>query len=96
MARLILCCELACVIRKILIPSAASLLNNLPLNPFSPTIALPCNVTRHISEMHDIPLISDPLDDELFVIIVPSKEGLKLFLIIIGIFLVLAGNMVGG
>ena len=55
----------------------------------TPTMPSPCMVIRQVSFMDEMPLMARPwsLASAFLVMKVPGEDGLKVFLILIGIFL---------
>lgn len=77
----------ACDTKKTLIPDFASRLNIRELIPMTPTMPIPDKVMRHVSLIDEIPLMAFPSACELSSEMrVPGAEGLKVFLMNMGIF----------
>ena len=87
-ANVVLFSDDACDTKKTLIPDFASRLNIRELIPMTPTMPIPDKVMRHVSLIDEIPLMAFPSACELSSEMrVPGAEGLKVFLMNIGIFL---------
>ena len=90
------CSDEACVIKITFILSLASAPKILDAMPTTPTIPLPVMRSRVISSIEEIPFTLNASESSLSEIKVPSCSGLKVFLILILIFLFSAGFIVGG
>ena len=82
------CSEEPCVRKMILIPARDNVPNNRDAMPTTPTIPVPSMRSTAISEIEEIPLISLLDFPESLETKVPGCSGLKVFLIISGIFLI--------
>ena len=86
----------AWVTMRTLISSSARALNMRRPMPAIPVMPLPCMRRSATSSIEEIPLIRNRSDVFPLPINVPSKPGLNVFLIRMGIFLSSAGCIVGG
>ena len=78
----------ACDTRKTLIPDSANRLNMRELIPITPTMPIPDRVMRQVSLIDEMPLMAFPSMCEWSAEMrVPGADGLKVFLMRMGMFL---------